>query len=269
MLFFYLIAFLLRFLVISLSIFFARSVTYFYTLLLLLIDSLRTYSKMLANFLFTLYFSVLLCWISSSIGHVFIYTPSLLIIRLEFTKKYLVNVFTFENLLFSACFRSLWMAFVCSLLLSVKLQCLHFYDVSKKPSLALSFSVLLCQATLFRQSHICICSFLFRLLSSNLRKNTSQVLVFSYCYSWVFLSISFVFLSIVSRFLCNFLDVMQFSRCNLLLHIFSDFFVSLRRPFNHIFVYALSSSPRLPRTHLKLFCKTDFASLFGNFFASF
>ena len=107
MLFFYLIAFLLRFLVISLSIFFARSVTYFYTLLLLLIDSLRTYSKMLANFLFTLYFSVLLCWISSSIGHVFIYTPSLLIIRLEFTKKYLVNVFTFENLLFSACFRSL------------------------------------------------------------------------------------------------------------------------------------------------------------------
>ena len=83
----------------------------------------------------TLYFSVLLCWISSSIGHVFIYTPSLLIIRLEFTKKYLVNVFTFENLLFSACFRSLWMAFVCSLLLSVKLQCLHFYDVSKKPSL--------------------------------------------------------------------------------------------------------------------------------------
>ena len=145
----------------------------------------------------------------------------------------------------------------------------HSYDVSKKPSLALSFSVLLCQATLFRQSHICICSFLFRLLSSNLRKNTSQVLVFSYCYSWVFLSISFVFLSIVSRFLCNFLDVMQFSRCNLLLHIFSDFFVSLRRPFNHIFVYALSSSPRLPRTHLKLFCKTDFASLFGNFFASF
>ena len=139
----------------------------------------------------------------------------------------------------------------------------HFYDVSKKPSLALSFSVLLCQATLFRQSHICICSFLFRLLSSNLRKNTSQVLVFSYCYSWVFLSISFVFLSIVSRFLCNFLDVMQFSRCNLLLHIFSDFFVSLRRPFNHIFVYALSSSPRLPRTLLKLFCKRT--SLFGNF----
>ena len=89
----------------------------------------------------TLYFSVLLCWISSSIGHVFIYTPSFLIIRLEFTKKYFVNVFTFENLLFSACFRSLWMAFVCSLLLSVKLQCLHFYDVSKKPSL-LRFSVI-------------------------------------------------------------------------------------------------------------------------------
>ena len=88
-------------------------------------------------------------------------------------------------------------------------------------------------------------------------------------YSWVFLSISFVFLSIVSRFLCNFLDVMQFSRCNLLLHIFSDFFVSLRRPFNHIFVYALSSSPRLPRTHLKLFCKRSFASLFGVFFTSF
>ena len=87
----------------------------------------------------TLYFSVLLCWISSSIGHVFIYTPSLLIIRLEFTKKYLVNVFTFENLLFSACFRSLWIAFVCSLLLSVKLQCLHFYDVSKKPSLLCLF----------------------------------------------------------------------------------------------------------------------------------
>ena len=85
-------------------------------------------------------------------------------------------------------------------------------------------------------------------------------------YSWVFLSISFVFLSIVSRFLCNFLDVMQFSRCNLLLHIFSDFFVSLRRPFNHIFVYALSSSPRLPRTHLKLFCKRGFASLFGVFY---
>ena len=136
----------------------------------------------------------------------------------------------------------------------------------KKTVLALSFSVLLCQATLFRQSHICICSFLFRLLSSNLRKNTSQVLVFSYCYSWVFLSISFVFLSIVSRFLCNFLDVMQFSRYNLLLHIFSDFFVSLRRPFNHIFVYALSSSPRLPRTHLKLFCKRGFASLFGVFY---
>ena len=99
----------------------------------------------------------------------------------------------------------------------------HFYDVSKKPSLALSFSVLLCQATLFRQSHICICSFLFRLLSSNLRKNTSQVLVFSYCYSWVFLSISFVFLSIVSRFLCNFLDVMQFSRYNSIASLFGIF----------------------------------------------
>ena len=168
----------------------------------------------------TLYFSVLLCWISSSIGHVFIYTPSLLIIRLEFTKKYLVNVFTFENLLFSACFRSLWMAFVCSLLLSVKLQCFTLLRRFKKTPF----------------------------------------------YSWVFLSISFVFLSIVSRFLCNFLDVMQFSRYNLLLHIFSDFFVSLRRPFNHIFVYALSSSPRLPRTHLKLFCKRGFASLFGVFY---
>ena len=171
----------------------------------------------------TLYFSVLLCWISSSIGHVFIYTPSLLIIRLEFTKKYLVNVFTFENLLFSACFRSLWMAFVCSLLLSVKLQCFTLLRRFKKTFLALSFSVLLCQATLFRQSHICICSFLFRLLSSNLRKNTSQVLVFSYCYSWVFLSISFVFLSIVSRFLCNFLDVMQFSRYNSIASLFGIF----------------------------------------------
>ena len=80
----------------------------------------------------TLYFSVLLCWISSSIGHVFIYTPSLLIIRLEFTKKYLVNVFTFENLLFSACFRSLWTAFVCSLLLSVKLQCFTLLRRFKK-----------------------------------------------------------------------------------------------------------------------------------------
>ena len=47
---------------------------------------------------------------------------------------------------------------------------------------------------------------------------------------------------------------------------FSDFFVSLRRPFNHIFVYALSSSPRLPRTHLKLFCKRSFALLFGVFY---
>ena len=100
----------------------------------------------------------------------------------------------------------------------------HSYDVSKKPSLALSFSVLLCQATLFRQSHICICSFLFRLLSLNLRKNTSQVLVFSYCYSWVFLSISFVFLSIVSRFLCNFLDVMQFSRYNSIASLFGVFY---------------------------------------------
>ena len=87
----------------------------------------------------TLYFSVLLCWISSSIGHVFIYTPSLLIIRLEFTKKYLVNVFTFENLLFSACFRSLWMAFVCSLLLSVKLQCFTLLRRFKKTFLASLF----------------------------------------------------------------------------------------------------------------------------------
>ena len=126
----------------------------------------------------TLYFSVLLCWISSSIGHVFIYTPSLLIIRLEFTKKYLVNVFTFENLLFSACFRSLWMAFVCSLLLSVKLQCFTLLRRFKKTPF----------------------------------------------YSWVFLSISFVFLSIVSRFLCNFLDVMQFSRYNSIASLFGVFY---------------------------------------------
>ena len=127
---------------------------------------------------FTLYFSVLLCWISSSIGHVFIYTPSLLIIRLEFTKKYLVNVFTFENLLFSACFRSLWTAFVCSLLLSVKLQCFTLLRRFKKTPF----------------------------------------------YSWVFLSISFVFLSIVSRFLCNFLDVMQFSRYNSIASLFGVFY---------------------------------------------
>ena len=139
----------------------------------------------------TLYFSVLLCWISSSIGHVFIYTPSLLIIRLEFTKKYLVNVFTFENLLFSACFRSLWMAFVCSLLLSVKLQCLHFYDVSKKTPF----------------------------------------------YSWVFLSISFVFLSIVSRFLCNFLDVMQFSRYNSIASLFGNFSEFPQKCLQYVFFF--------------------------------
>ena len=221
---------MLRFLVISLSIFFARSVTYFYTLLLLLIDSLWTYSKMLANFLFT-----------------------------------------FENLLFSACFRSLWMAFVCSLLLSVKLQCLHFYDVSKKPSLALSFSVLLCQATLFRQSHICICSFLFRLLSSNLRKNTSQVLVFSYCYSWVFLSISFVFLSIVSRFLCNFLDVMQFSRYNSIASLFGIFFEHLLRSFSHVFLYAPSLAHWFSSNFLKnacnIFLKVEPSKLNSSFFS--
>ena len=124
----------------------------------------------------------------------------------------------------------------------------HFYDVSKKPSLALSFSVLLCQATLFRQSHICICSFLFRLLSSNLRKNTSQVLVFSYCYSWVFLSISFVFLSIVSRFLCNFLDVMQFSRYNSIASLFGNFLEFPQKCLQYVRV---------------------FASLFGVFFTSF
>ena len=202
----------------------------------------------------TLYFSVLLCWISSSIGHVFIYTPSLLIIRLEFTKKYLVNVFTFENLLFSACFRSLWMAFVCSLLLSVKLQCFTLLRRFKKTFLALSFSVLLCQATLFRQSHICICSFLFRLLSSNLRKNTSQVLVFSYCYSWVFLSISFVFLSIVSRFLCNFLDVMQFSRYNSIASLFGNFFEHLLRSFSHVFLYAPSLAHWFSSNSLKNAC---------------
>ena len=208
MLFFYLIAFLLRFLVISLSIFFARSVTYFYTLLLLLIDSLRTYSKMLANFLFTLYFSVLLCWISSSIGHVLIYTPSFLIIRLEFTKKYLVNVFTFENLLFSACFRSLWMAFVCSLLLSVKLQCFTLLRRFKKTPF----------------------------------------------YSWVFLSISFVFLSIVSRFLCNFLDVMQFSRCNSIASLFGNFFEHLLRSFSHVFLYAPSLAHWFSSNFLKNAC---------------
>ena len=100
-----------------------------------------------------------------------------------------------------------------------------------------AFSVLLCQATLFRQSHICICSFLFRLLSSNLRKNTSQVLVFSYCYSWVFLSISFVFLSIVSRFLCNFLDVMQFSRYNSIASLFGNFLEFPQKCLQYVFFF--------------------------------
>ena len=169
---------------------------------------------------FTLYFSVLLCWISSSIGHVFIYTPSLLIIRLEFTKKYLVNVFTFENLLFSACFRSLWMAFVCSLLLSVKLQCLHFYDVSKKPSL-LRFSVISLLDFFVYRSRILIRS----LFPHHPPRTYSKMLAILF-YSWVFLSISFVFLSIVSRFLCNFLDVMQFSRYNSIASLFGNFFAS-------------------------------------------
>ena len=134
----------------------------------------------------------------------------------------------------------------------------HSYDVSKKPSLALSFSVLLCQATLFRQSHICICSFLFRLLSSNLRKNTSQVLVFSYCYSWVFLSISFVFLSIVSRFLCNFLDVMQFSRYNSIASLFENFFEYLLRSFSHVFLYAPSLAHWFSSNFLKNACNLFF-----------
>ena len=165
----------------------------------------------------TLYFSVLLCWISSSIGHVFIYTPSLLIIRLEFTKKYLVNVFTFENLFFSACFRSLWMAFVCSLLLSVKLQCFTLLRRFKKTPF----------------------------------------------YSWVFLSISFVFLSIVSRFLCNFLDVMQFSRYNSIASLFGNFFEHLLRSFSHVFLYAPSLAHWFSSNFLKNACNMSFSSFEG------
>ena len=174
---------------------------------------------------FTLYFSVLLCWISSSIGHVFIYTPSLLIIRLEFTKKYLVNVFTFENLLFSACFRSLWMAFVCSLLLSVKLQCFTLLRRFKKTPF----------------------------------------------YSWVFLSISFVFLSIVSRFLCNFLDVMQFSRYNSIASLFENFFEYLLRSFSHVFLYAPSLAHWFSSNFLKnacnIFLKVEPSKLNSSFFS--
>ena len=120
-----------------------------------------TFQKNLPCFAFR-YF---LCWISSSIGHVFLYAPSFLIIRLEFTRK-----------------------------------CLQFF------------------------------------------------------YSWVFLSISFVFLSIVSRFLCNFLDVMQFSRYNSIASLFGNFFEHLLRSFSHVFLYAPSLAHWFSSNFLKNAC---------------
>ena len=73
-------------------------------------------------------------------------------------------------------------------------------------------------------------------------------------YSWVFLSISFVFLSIVSRFLCNFLDVMQFSRYNSIASLFGNFFEHLLRSFSHVFLYAPSLAHWFSSNFLKNAC---------------
>ena len=73
-------------------------------------------------------------------------------------------------------------------------------------------------------------------------------------YSWVFLSISFVFLSIVSRFLCNFLDVMQFSRYNSIASLFENFFEHLLRSFSHVFLYAPSLAHWFSSNFLKNAC---------------
>ena len=94
----------------------------------------------------------------------------------------------------------------------------HFYDVSKKPSL-LRFSVFSLLDFFVYRSRILIRS----LFPHHPPRTYSKMLAILF-YSWVFLSISFVFLSIVSRFLCNFLDVMQFSRYNSIASLFGIFY---------------------------------------------
>ena len=90
-------------------------------------------------------------------------------------------------------------------------------------------------------------------------------------YSWVFLSISFVFLSIVSRFLCNFLDVMQFSRYNSIASLFENFFEYLLRSFSHVFLYAPSLAHWFSSNFLKnacnIFLKVEPSKLNSSFFS--
>ena len=124
----------------------------------------------------------------------------------------------------------------------------HFYDVSKKPSL-LRFSVISLLDFFVYRSRILIRS----LFPHHPPRTYSKMLAILFTLEF-FLSISFVFLSIVSRFLCNFLDVMQFSRCNSIASLFGNFFEHLLRSFSHVFLYAPSLAHWFSSNFLKNAC---------------